>query len=399
MLSAVRLEGNELVVRQERYDLSRFRRILVVGAGKASAGMAAALEQILGDRIADGVVVTKHGHSAPTRRIRVLEASHPLPGEDSVEAGRQIFRAAESATSDDLVICLLSGGASALMEALIDGITLEDLQKVTDHLLRAGAGIEDLNGIRRCLSRIKAGGLARAASPARVICLVISDVLGNDLSIIGSGPCFSAARDSDSPEEIMDRYRLRETLPSRVIEAIIVSPRAAPMEPCPHYIIGDLQTALEACRLEAESLGLKPLMHASYLTGEAAAVGREAPNLLPTDGPNDCLIAGGETTVTVGGTGKGGRAQELAAAAAGTLRTGMSLLSAGTDGTDGPTDAAGGLVDSETLARAEARGIHPKQALANNDSYHLLKAADSLVITGPTQSNVNDLLILVNTVD
>jgi glycerate-2-kinase len=361
--------------------------------------MAAALEQILGDRIAESVVVTKHGHSAPTRRIRVLEASHPLPGEDSVDAGKQILRLAESAAENDLVVCLLSGGASALMEAPIDGITLQDLQKVTDHLLCAGAGIEDLNAIRRCLSRIKSGGLASAASPAALICLVISDVMGNDLSIIGSGPCFPAKRVSDLTEEIMDRYGLRDKLPSKVILAISASPPSSTAEPCPHHIIGDLHTALEACRIEAESLGLKPQMHASYVTGEAAAVGRFVSNLISPNGPNNCLIAGGETTVIVRGAGKGGRAQELAAAASESLRKEASLLSASTDGTDGPTDAAGGLVDSETFARAEARGILPAQAMAKNDSYHLLEAADSLVFTGPTQSNVNDLVILVNAVD
>ncbi len=397
---SVSLDRDSLRIRDVAYDLRKFRRILVAGAGKASAGMAAALEDILGDRITDGVVVTKHGHSTPTRRIRILEASHPIPGEDSVEAGRLIHALAESAGPDDLVIFLLSGGASALMELPFDGITLNDLKATTDILLRAGADITQLNAVRSRLSRIKAGGLARSVYPARLVCLLISDVLGNPLPVIGSGPCWpeeSGAR----PVRVLSRLGVDAEIPHEVrkcIDEATESTRGKSTQTVPHVILGDIWTAIDSARTEAASMGLRPLVLTAGITGDAPQIGRLfgsiARDLKRSIPDYDCLIAGGETTVKVCGTGKGGRAQEFAVAAAEYLPEKVSLLSAGTDGTDGPTDAAGALVDGSTLARAIRRGIQPQQAVLNNDTYRLLEAAESLVFTGPTHTNVNDLMIL-----
>jgi len=397
---SVRLSGDSLRIRDDGYDLRKFRRILVAGAGKASAGMAAALEEILGDRITNGVVVTKHGHSVPTRRIRILEASHPIPDEDSVKAGRQIQALAESAGPDDLVIFLLSGGASALMELPAKGITLDELRATTDLLLRAGADITELNAVRSRLSLIKAGGLGRSVYPAQLVCLVISDVLGNPLPVIGSGPCWpteSGAR----PSDVLSRLGVDSGIPRGVrrrLEDATESTRGKEPQAVPHVILGDIWTAIDSARAEAVSRGLRPLILTASLGGEAAHAGRHfgsiAHDMKRSMPDYDCLIAGGETTVKVTGAGKGGRAQELAVAAAESLPESVSLLSAGTDGTDGPTDAAGALVDGSTLARAISRGVHPEQAIMNNDTYRLLEAAESLVFTGPTHTNVNDLVIL-----
>src|SRR5687767_851271 len=307
---AVRLTGDFLIIGDETLDLSKFDRILVAGAGKASAGMAAALEGILGDRIGGGIVVTKHGHSAPTRRIRILEASHPIPAEDSVDAGAQIFALAESAGPKDLFLFLLSGGASALMELPTPGISLEDLKTTTDALLRAGADIMQLNAVRSRLSRIKAGGLARSIYPAQLVCLVISDVLGNPLPVIGSGPCWPPDVEG-RPLDVLSRLGMETEVPDSVrkwLEAPYESVEES-RQAVPHVILGDIWTAIEAARSESASLGLRALVLTGSLTGDAAQVGRLfgaiAQDMNRAMPDYDCVIAGGETTVKVTGTGKG----------------------------------------------------------------------------------------------
>lgn len=407
---AVSLDSEALRIGDDSYDLRTFERILVVGAGKASAGMAAALEEILGDRISDGIVVTKYGHSVPTQRIRILEAGHPIPDESSLEAGRAIHTLAESADANDLVICLLSGGASALMELPREGITLEDLCTTTDLLLKSGATINDLNAVRACLSQLKAGGLARAAHPAGVVCLAISDVLGNPLEVIGSGPCCATPVNPKAALEALGR--VADRVPTAVIAFLErekgrtpdVTKRSSDQLLAPHYILGDLGTAIRAACESSRSRGLNPAALTESLQGEGREKGQSL-GLKAHDLPDtvvksriDCYIAGGETTVTVRGGGKGGRSQELAAAAALEMRgvPGIALLAAGTDGTDGPTDAAGALVDGDTITLAEQAGVNALELLNQNDSYPLLQAADALLFTGPTQTNVNDLAIIVH---
>ncbi len=406
----LKLRGHTLQVGRERVDLRECRRVFVLGAGKASAAMAQAVEAALGERITEGAAVTKHGHALPTERIRILEAGHPVPDEGSLRAGRAILDLASEAGEEDLVLFLLSGGASALMELPVEGVRLEDLQAATGLLLRAGANINELNAVRACLSRIKAGGLARAAAPARLICLVISDVLGNPLEVIGSGPCCDTGADPARARAVVEQYGLADKLPESVLEALHRrdsherSPARRASARASHVILADVWTALEAARREAERVGLNPLVLTGSLQGEAreagAVAGAMAKDLPRTAGEREvaCYLLGGETTVTVRGPGKGGRCQELAFAAARVMegtRNG-AVLAAGTDGTDGPTDAAGAVVDGSSYRRAGEAG---KRALEESSTYAALDAAGDLIRTGATQSNVNDLVMVVYTAE
>ncbi len=399
------LTGDILEADHHLFELAQFEHIYVVGAGKASAAMAAAIEPLLGDRLTAGVVVTKEGHSVPTRKIRILEAGHPIPDENSIRAGHAIYDLAAGAGERDLVICLLSGGASALMELPREGVTLEDLSATTDLLMRAGASIFDLNAVRACLSELKAGGLARAAAPARVLCLVLSDVLGNHLELIGSGPCCDISVDPTAAMVALDRFGLWEQTPEQIRQALHST--APPLsgfrcDRCEHVVLADIWTAIQAAKDSAVRLGLKPAVLTGSLQGEARQAGKwlgeVAKDLSRTsqiDGI-DCYIAGGETTVTVYGHGKGGRSQELATAAAIEIAgvRDVALLAAGTDGTDGPTDAAGGLVDGDSIERAWAHGAISEGALKENDTYGFLNSSGDLLKTGPTQTNVGDLVVI-----
>lgn len=386
------VEGDSLFLSGSVYDLSAYDRIFVLGAGKASAAMAQAIEPLLGDRLEAGLIVTKEGHSLPLSRIETLEAAHPVPDERSVLAGRRIFDFARTATGRDLVIGLISGGASALMEAPVEGIELQDIVTVTAALLRAGAEIHELNVVRSCLSRIKAGGLARACGDAAVVCLLLSDVIGNSREAIGSGPFWGAPPHGKDALEVLRRHDIPTT---PAIEAALARDSSAVKAQPEHIVIGDIFTLLECAQRAAEEVGFRPKVYGRTFDGEAREVGArmaaEALALIREGETYDCVIAAGETTVTVRGSGIGGRSQELACAAAIALGgvEDVALLAAGTDGTDGPTDAAGGLIDGTTAQRADLRA-----ALARNDAYRALAEADALISTGPTQTNLNDLVVI-----
>jgi len=400
----VRLEGHTLHIQNLALDLSSFCGIHVLGAGKASAAMAQALEAILDGRLTSGIVVTKYGHAEPTERVRVLEAGHPVPDAASLVAGQALAEAAEALGDGDLALVVLSGGASALMELPAEGVSLEDLQATTDALLRCGATINELNAVRSRISRIKAGGLARLLAPARIVCLVMSDVLGNPLDVIGSGPCWIGAEGSEDPMSVLDRYGLADSLPRSVVRHVGESPlQAASAADVTHVIIGDVHSATTAAADAARGLGHGPLVLTESMRGEAREIGwflgGVAHDLAATarECGTDCVIIGGETTVTVRGDGLGGRCQELACAAS-TYMSGapdVALLAAGTDGTDGPTDAAGALVDGLTVANAREAGHTVEDSLAQSDTYRFLDAAGALVRTGPTGSNVNDVVLLL----
>jgi len=402
MERAVSLQGDTLRIGEVRADLTRVRRTWVVGAGKASAVMAQSLEAVLGDRIAGGVVVTKHGHRVPTRRIEILEAGHPVPDEASVAAGRAIANVAQQMSAGDLALVLISGGASALMELPADDVGLADIQTATDLLLRCGATIDDLNSVRARISRLKAGGLARMLAPARVVCLVMSDVLGNPLGVIGSGPCWTDSDAMPDARQVIERHGLAGRMPAGVMERVqAASRRADQPADVTHVIIGDIHTALDAAVEASRSRGHRPAILTSAMRGEAreiarliAGMTRDLPATQEANGL-DCLLLGGEPTVTVLGNGMGGRCQELACAAAPYLDgvEGVALLAAGTDGTDGPTDAAGALVDGSTQRRIAELGGDIGDALARSDTYHLLDAAECLIRSGPTGSNVGDVVI------
>jgi hydroxypyruvate reductase len=328
-----------------------------------------------------------------------------VPDDASVAGGQAIAELAERLGADDLALVLISGGASALMELPVPGVGLADIRAATDALLRCGATIDELNAVRARVSQLKAGGLARLLAPARVLCLVMSDVLGNPLGVIGSGPCWTGGGAMRDARDVIARYGLAGRMPASVMDRIeAASPgEHARADACDvgHFIIGDIRTALDAAVEAARGLGHRPATLTASMRGEAreiarliAAMARDLPATRKTNGL-DCLILGGEPTVTVLGDGLGGRCQELACAAAPYLDgvDGVALLAAGTDGTDGPTDAAGALVDGSTARRVAELGANIGDALARSDSHHLLEAAGCLIRSGATGSNVGDVVI------
>lgn len=398
----------------EKEDLSRFRRIFVVGAGKASAAMAQAAEQALGRRIAGGWINTKDGHLAPLRRITLQEASHPVPDARGVAGARRIAEIAAQAQEGDLLLCLISGGGSALLPLPLDPVSLEEKQETTRLLLACGASIHELNAVRKHLSAFKGGQLARLAAPATVVALLLSDVIGDDLDVIGSGPTAPDPSTFAGALEILRRYALLDRVPAAVRQRLEAGARGEIEEtPKPgdpvfrrthNIVIGSNRLAVEAAARRARELGYRPLILSTFIEGETreiarmhAAIARQIRATGQPVKPPACLITGGETTVTIRGGGKGGRNQEFALAAALDL-AGMDrvlALSGGTDGTDGPTDAAGALADGQTVARAQARGLSAADYLADNNSYVFFDQLGDLLKTGPTGTNVMDVRLLL----
>jgi len=408
-------EGSLLRIGQETLDLGKIGEVVVVGCGKAAAPMAAAVEEIVGDRITRGVVVTKYGHGQPTRIIRIREAGHPVPDEAGIAGARAILDHVQGLGPDDLVLVLLSGGGSALTPAPAEGISLAEKQALTKALLACGADIREMNTLRKHISRFKGGQLARAAQPARVRSLILSDIVGDPLDAIASGPTVPDPTTYADALAILDKYRIRGEMPASIRNRLEAGARGEVSEtPKPddplfarvsNLIVGSNIQALQAARSEARALGLAPMILSSSIQGETreiarmhAALAREIRTTGHPIPPPACLISGGETTVTLRGSGKGGRNQEFVLAAALDI-AGLPravILSAGTDGTDGPTDAAGAIADGETWARAAAAGLDPRQALEANDAYPFFERLGDLVLTGPTRTNVMDVrLVLV----
>jgi glycerate 2-kinase len=396
------------------YSRSDFRRLIVIGAGKASAPMASAVEDLIGDRLPiEGSVTVRYGHAAPTRHVRIREAGHPVPDAAGVEGTQAIVDLLENVQPDDLVVCVISGGGSALLTLPADGISLEDLRHTTDALLRSGAAINEINVVRKHLDVVKGGGLARFASPARLVTLVLSDVVGNPLDAIASGPTVADTSTFKEAAHVFDKYALWDRVPSPVSTRLRAGVAGdIPETPKPGdplfvqaetVVVGSNLLACDAAARAAAKLGFNTLILTTYVEGEAREAGHVLAGVLreidasghPLARPA-CVIAGGETTVTIRGEGKGGRNQELALAAAYSLRglQNVLLASIGTDGSDGPTDAAGAWVDGTTLDRAAELGLDPAAVLAANDSYTLLDACGNLIRTGPTHTNVNDLYLL-----
>ena len=389
-------------------------RVRVVGAGKASGAMAAAAEAALGDAIADGLVVVKDGYRAATRRIRIVEAGHPVPDARGEAAAREIRAVAEAARADDLLLVLVSGGGSALTPAPVPPITLADKQAMTRLLLAAGANINQLNAVRKHCSLLKGGQLARAAAPARVGALLLSDVIGDPIDVIASGPTAPDASTFGEALAVLRHFDLLDRAPASIVERLERGGRGeVPETPKPedpifrrvsNTVIGNNALVVDAAAARARALGYAPHVLTRSLDGEAREVAGRlvalARDIQAGKGPVTppaCVIAGGETTVTVRGRGRGGRCQELGLAAAIALDGvgGIAALAAGTDGTDGPTDAAGALVDGGSVGRARARGIDPAARLEDNDSNPALAAAGDLVVTGPTNTNLLDLYLVL----
>ncbi len=395
------------------FNVAQMDHVYVVGFGKAAAPMAQAIEDILGDRITDGLVIVKEGHALPLQRIRVWEAAHPVPDARGVEGARQIVALVERATASDLVIVLISGGGSALFTLPAEGLTLADIQATTDLLLKAGATINEMNAVRKHCSAVKGGHLARRIAPAMAVGLILSDVVGNPLDVIASGPLSPDPTTFDDAWAVLEKYGLVDRVPKAVRAHLEAGRRGkVPETPKPEdpvfervhlLIVGDNARAAEAAAREALALGYNAEVFSTFVEGEArevarvvAALGKEVVRYRRPLSPPACLILGGETTVTVRGTGTGGRNQELALAAAIALDgwPAITVAALGTDGTDGPTDAAGGMVDGLTVTRARSLGLDPYAHLANNDAYPLLATVHDLIKTGPTRTNVNDLICI-----
>jgi hydroxypyruvate reductase len=376
--------------------------------------MGRAVETLLGERITAGLINVKYGHALPLETIRLHEAGHPVPDEAGWEGARDILSLMETTGEQDLVLCLLSGGGSALLPVPAQGLSLADKQNMTRLLLESGANIQEINALRKHASGIKGGRLARAVYPSTLITLILSDVIGDDLDSIASGPTVPDSTTFQDCRDVIERYGLAGRMPPGVLDLLEQgaggklpeTPKAgdpAFAETQNLIVAGKIQ-ALQAARAKAEDLGYNTLLLSSTIDGETrdaarvhAALAREIRTSGNPIAPPACLLSGGETTVTIRGKGLGGRNQEfvLAAALAIASLENTVVLSAGTDGTDGPTDAAGAVADGRTVARARERGLDALTSLRDNDSYRFFQPLEDLLITGPTLTNVMDLRVIL----
>ncbi|UCE95135.1 MAG: glycerate kinase [Candidatus Bathyarchaeota archaeon] len=415
IMSKVLFQDNKLKINHHEFDLKRFQAIYVVGGGKASGNLAEALESILRNRITDGLVNVPYD-SGPykTQKIRFQEANHPIPDNAGVKGAREIIDLVSKAGKNDLIICLISGGGSSLMPLPHSEITLDDKQRVTDDLLKSGATISEINTVRKHISEIKGGWLAKKAYPATVINLILSDVIGDRLEFIASGPTVPDSTKFSDAEEILKRYRIWEKIPQSV-KTVLVKGRKGLITETPkkedkvfrrvyNLIIGNNRLATLAACKKLSNTGVPVLLLTTFLEGEAKHVGTMLASILeeidvsgnPMHKPCG-IVAGGETTVNVVGDGKGGRNQEIALSAALKISgmEGVAIASFSTDGIDGPTDAAGAIVDGNTIARSLEKGLNVEKFLSNNDSYSLFSKLNDLILTGQTGTNVNDVSIAV----
>jgi len=406
--NALSIEDGYLRIGSTRYALDTISRLLVLGAGKATPAMAAAVEDILGEHIMGGSINTKYGHG----HIEVVECGHPIPDANGVDGARRQLELLHNLDERALVICLFSGGGSALLPAPADGISLAEKQETTRLLLACGATIGEVNAIRKHLSAVKGGLLSRAAHPAQIASLMLSDVIGDPIDTIASGPTCPDSTTFSYGLELVERYHLHEQLPPAVYSRLVAGARGdieetpkkgnACFQHVQNLVVGNNSLALDAATSKARELGYNTLVLTSRLQGEArevaAALMAIAQETKQCDRPISqpaCIISGGETTVTLRGKGKGGRNQEMALAAALHLDgwQGITFLSAGTDGTDGPTDATGAIVDGDSVRRGAECDLSARHYLETNDSYHYFQPLDDLIITGATGTNVMDLQI------
>ncbi|MGB5848312.1 MAG: glycerate kinase [Ignavibacteriaceae bacterium] len=405
------LTVSDIIGTSKSFELKNYKRIIVIGAGKASTSMAFEVEEILDDNIDEGLVVTKNNFRSQLKRIQALKASHPLPDKKGIEASKKIVEICKNANEDDLIINLISGGASSLLPYRADNITLEDKIKTTKILLRAGATIQELNTLRKHISAIKGGLLAKYVYPATMINLIISDVIGDQLDVIGSGFTVPDPTTFEDSWNVVIKYKLENKIPHSVRSYLLDGMEGkAPETPKPgnplfnnvhNFIIGNNGLALSAIKTAAEEKGYNARIISSTLEGEAKVASKFIAHLakeysLSEENPV-CLIFGGETTVTVTGNGKGGRNQEFCLSIAIEIdgMENITFLSGGTDGIDGQTEAAGAICNSRTIERAKELGLNAMNFLDNNDSYNFFKKLDDLIITGSTNTNVMDIQIVL----
>jgi len=412
--SRISLQNSVLKVNGYSFDLKGFKHVYVVGGGKASGSMAEALEQILSEHITDGFINIPRGTKHKTKVIKLHETSHPIPDETGVEGTRRILEIAEKAGENDLVICLISGGGSSLMPLPRGDISIVDKKKITEALLKCGATINEINTVRKHISDFKGGWLAKKAYPATVLNLILSDVIGDPLDFIASGPTVPDSTTFHEAVKILKKYELWNTVPESIRKVLSDGEKGLiPETPKADdqvfkkvftVVVGNNRFASLAACESLRSNGLNTLLLTSTLEGEARHVGTVLASIAreisisqnPVSKPAG-IVAGGETTVTVKGKGLGGRNQEIALSAALKLEgmNGVVLASLSTDGVDGPTDAAGAIVDGKTLERAANKGLNPEEFLAENNSYNFFSELGDLIFTGPTGTNVNDVLVII----
>ena len=396
----IKREGDSLFIAQREYALDKIGQIRVLGLGKACLAMAEPLIEILPPHLTRGLLIPKQIPTQPPTGFDLQPGGHPVPDENSLHAGEKALALVNDLSEDDLLICLISGGGSALMSLLHPGISLADLRVMTSALLACGARVDEINTLRRHLDRLKGGGIARLASPAHVISLILSDVVGNPLEAIASGTTSPDPSTRENALSVLEKYGLLEEIPKSIIaclEMVPETPKPADdlFKRVENVIVGSNALAAEAARSQAQSEGFHPVMLGDDWQGEARDVAQKFCRHLKTSTtPRPlCLIAGGETTVTLRGRGRGGRNQELSLAAVRELAGSETMLiSLATDGDDGPTDAAGAVVTGETLQRGLDLGLSPESFLNDNDSYSYFSALNDLLKPGPTGTNVNDLL-------
>lgn len=418
VLSRLKVDGESLIAGGQVYDLESVGDVYVVGAGKAGERMSRAINSLLGGRLRTGLVVVKDGHEGPPElqsqsNIEILTARHPVPDKRSVSAAQRIRAMLKDTRPEDLVICLISGGGSALLTDPAPGVSLREMQSLTEALLASGANINEINILRKHLDQVKGGNIARLAAPARMLTLILSDVVGSPLDVIASGPTVPDPSTYADAIEILQRYDLEHVIPPSISRHLEQGRQGSyPETPKPgepffnhiqNIVIGSNQQAAEAAIIQAQSEGYYTLLLTTFLQGEARQAGRVLAAIarqINTSGqpiPRPaCVITGGETTVTLRGDGLGGRNQELALGAVEEMDgiPAAALVSLASDGGDGPTDAAGAVVTGETLSRARALDMRPADFLARNDAYHFFEPLGDLLRTGPTRTNVNDLTFL-----
>lgn len=411
---AVDLKGHSLTVKSSTFDLSSYKNIYIIGIGKAAAAMALPLEKVLGNFLTEGIIIVKYGHTLPLKKVRIIEAGHPVPDEAGYQGAQECVKILQRSGNKDLIFFLISGGGSALFPYPVKGLTLADKQKTTSLLLEAGADIQEINTLRKHLSRVKGGRAAQLAYPGTLISLILSDVVGDKLDSIASGPTFPDTSTFAACLDIINKYHIKDSLPPAAWEIFnkgiqgeieeIPKPGNPLFEKTHNMIIGNNLLALTAAQEKAEKLGYNTLLLSTSIQGETrdvakvhAAIAKEIIVSGNPIKPRACVLSGGETTVTIQGQGQGGRNQEFVLAAAMEIAgmKNITLLSCGTDGTDGPTDAAGAIADGTTFNRAKNMEMDPAHYLKTNDSYHFFKRLNDLIITGPTYTNVMDLRIIL----
>ena len=411
--SKIRLINDILQIADLQFDLREIQNIFIIGAGKAGTYMASGLEHILGNRITEGHIIVKYGYTSVLERIKITEAGHPYPDENGLAATREIIKLAKKARKNDLVICLLSGGGSSLLWDCPEGFTTEDLMKVNKLLVNSGAGIHEINAVRKHLSGVKGGRLARIAQPAKLVSLILSDVIGDHPDVIASGPTAPDPTTYVDAIEVLEKYDLKHLIPEK-ISVYLYAGATGKIDESPkpgdeifrnthNIIIGSNRMALENAAQKALEYNLNAIIVEDQLQGDVVSVSEflvETALKYKADYNETkpvCILYGGETTVKMTGKGEGGRNQHLAMLCALLLEgnPGITILCGGTDGSDGPTKAAGAVVDSETMVSAASKGIDAENYLREFNSYNFFRKVSGHIITGPTMTNVMDIIVMI----